>query len=239
MSPDKPFADQRQSDPQSWNIYAYVGNNPMKFIDTNGDWRTAIHIDIINGAFDKLTKPQREVMQGASERVDGPLGQLSENAYMHGMRGNFQTREKAKELAENFIAGHESNAQVLATLSSGVSKAALDEFGMALHTVTDRLSPAHAGEQLWTGVGEPGVLANAGGEPGLIVGAAIDVARAVAHDRKEKTLSTKQYTEAVNSAREEYLKTFGETAFEKATGCKKVSGCAIDYGNLRGENRTN
>jgi hypothetical protein len=36
LNPDKPFADQHPSDPQSWNLYSYVRNNPLASIDTNG-----------------------------------------------------------------------------------------------------------------------------------------------------------------------------------------------------------
>ena len=36
-SPDKPFADQRPEDPQSWNLYGYVRNNPLKLIDVQGN----------------------------------------------------------------------------------------------------------------------------------------------------------------------------------------------------------
>ena len=32
-SPDAPFADQRSVDPQSWNLYAYGRNNPLRFVD--------------------------------------------------------------------------------------------------------------------------------------------------------------------------------------------------------------
>jgi len=35
-SPDKPFADQHPEDPQSWNLYGYVRNNPLAHIDTDG-----------------------------------------------------------------------------------------------------------------------------------------------------------------------------------------------------------
>ncbi len=35
-SADKPFADQHPSDPQSWNLYSYVRNNPLKNRDPNG-----------------------------------------------------------------------------------------------------------------------------------------------------------------------------------------------------------
>jgi RHS repeat-associated protein len=35
-SPDQPFADQYPENPQSWNLYNYVHNNPLIFIDTSG-----------------------------------------------------------------------------------------------------------------------------------------------------------------------------------------------------------
>jgi RHS repeat-associated protein len=35
-SPDKPFADQHPENPQSWNLYAYVRNNPLSMVDPNG-----------------------------------------------------------------------------------------------------------------------------------------------------------------------------------------------------------
>lgn len=35
-SPDKPFADQHPEDPQSWNLYSYVRNNPLAHVDADG-----------------------------------------------------------------------------------------------------------------------------------------------------------------------------------------------------------
>ena len=52
-SPDKPFADQSPEDPQSWNLYGYVRNNPLKLVDPDGESATlagAVFGGIIGGA---------------------------------------------------------------------------------------------------------------------------------------------------------------------------------------------
>jgi RHS repeat-associated protein len=157
MSPD-PILIMRQkmTDPQQWNMYSYVRNNPLRMVDTNGKWPTDIHNAIINGAFGGLSASQRVVLQTASKRVDGYLngGQTAALAYEHGMRAPGQSKEEARGLADKFIAGHEAAATGLARANGGVNDAALNELGTALHTVSDRTSPAHMGEQVWTGGGE-------------------------------------------------------------------------------------
>lgn len=37
LSPDAPV-DQHPEDPQSWNLYAYVRNNPLRIIDQDGNY---------------------------------------------------------------------------------------------------------------------------------------------------------------------------------------------------------
>ena len=36
MTPDKIFADQHGANPQSWNLYTSVRNNPVKYLDLDG-----------------------------------------------------------------------------------------------------------------------------------------------------------------------------------------------------------
>ena len=38
-SPDAPFADQWEEEPQSWNLYSYVGNQPLNHTDPFGLWK--------------------------------------------------------------------------------------------------------------------------------------------------------------------------------------------------------
>ena len=35
-SPDAPLIDQNPADPQSWNLFSYVRNNPLRFLDPTG-----------------------------------------------------------------------------------------------------------------------------------------------------------------------------------------------------------
>jgi RHS repeat-associated protein len=45
-SPDAPFADQHPEDPQSWNLYGYGRNNPLKYVDRTGrDANVSVEMD--------------------------------------------------------------------------------------------------------------------------------------------------------------------------------------------------
>lgn len=55
LRPDDPFYDQHESDPQSWNLYVYVGNNPLNLVDPTGEAAKAPN-DCPNGKVCTLDK---------------------------------------------------------------------------------------------------------------------------------------------------------------------------------------
>jgi RHS repeat-associated protein len=185
--------------PQTWNRYSYVLNNPLQMVDRNGQWPTSIHKEIINEAFPGMSPEDLKTLSGASHNMDyGPGQQDPAQSYEHGMSDGpaGQTSSQAEQQADAFIAQNEHEAQQIqadwvASGHAGIAPAALTAFGNALHTITDRLSPAHAGYQPWYGQGwwNPS---------------------AWLHYWREHAIHSSQMDAATSAARSAFLRTFGD-----------------------------
>lgn len=154
---------------------------------------------------------QRQVLKDASRQMDSVLngGQSEANAYKHGMRERGQSIEEASQLADNFIEGREATAQLEQANfnengGEGLSNTALGTFGDALHTITDETSPAHAGFQVWKGLGH--------------------IFSANKHRKRERRITPEQLQVAVADAQVAFLATFGNEAYQQAIRSQQGSG---------------
>jgi RHS repeat-associated protein len=89
-------------DPQSWNRYSYVHNNPLRLVDKNGKWPTDIHKQIIELAFTNLTPEQRQILKDVSAQQDNALtsGQANSGAYQHAM--TWSNRRRCRTAVQRF-----------------------------------------------------------------------------------------------------------------------------------------
>jgi RHS repeat-associated protein len=150
--------------PQTWNRYSYSINNPLSIVDRNGLWVTSIHNEIITDSLPGLSSRQISIVQAASyatdyiNTVNGHNPQDPEVSFVHGMSDGVHNQDpmQAQQEGDAFIdkniqEAQDEQAAWAAAGHTGISPLALTKFGNALHTVTDRLSPAHRGNQPWMG----------------------------------------------------------------------------------------
>jgi RHS repeat-associated protein len=196
--------------PQSWNRYTYVLNNPLRLVDRNGKWPTETHNQIIDAAFPGLSVGQRSELKRISAWVDRiPGGQTKAHNHEHAMKSPGEDPTAAKHAIDQNIQNHEQAAQRAQggtpLHASEINNAALDEFGQALHPVTDRTSPAHT---------------DANGNPrdwnGLPTWPS-EVSAMKEHNAEEATYTSEQFETAVVAAQQAFKNTFGDAAFQDAT----------------------
>jgi hypothetical protein len=199
MSPDPSRLSINPKNPQTWNRYAYVYNNPLGLKDDNGKWPTAIHDQIIDNAFPNLSPSQRQILKNISADQYSILGggQANSGAFEHAMRSPDQTVDQAETEYNNFVSSSETeaqNAQLQFWMADpdnkldNLSEGSLEAFGQALHAVVDSTSPSHAGFQEWNWTNPFAVYQ---------------------HIQNEKTISPRQMQNAVNAARNAFNNTYG------------------------------
>jgi RHS repeat-associated protein len=207
MSPDwaakvAPVPYAKLDDPQSLNLYSYVLNNPLSRVDADGHWPTDIHNQIIDRAFPGLSNAQRQILKNASAAMDQCIAcQSHGNAYQHAMRAPGENIDKAKSDTQNFINGKESAATNAmnaskTTSASGLNKDALTAVGDAMHTESDKTSPAHTDAQ---------------GNPREWI-----IMDFQEHNKEESTISPAQMDSAVKAEQQVFQKSFGADITKQA-----------------------
>lgn len=74
MSPDKPFADQHVANPQSWNLYSYTRNNPLRFVDEDGQ----IVVETRDTTYYQVSgATASEAMGNANQHFSGEFGGMT------------------------------------------------------------------------------------------------------------------------------------------------------------------
>jgi RHS repeat-associated protein len=140
-----------ESSPMSFNRYAYANNNPYRYVDVDGRWPSQsgfyVHQRATFEVIGKnLPRPERRVLANAHVIADAAQYQTGDSSHRHAMTGIGETPASARAKANRFVRDQFEKAWKARTRAD-----ALTEFGIALHTLQDATSPAHAGFQVWTG----------------------------------------------------------------------------------------
>ena len=200
MSPDPSKLSVLLTNPQTWNRYSYVYNNPLSLKDENGKWPTSIHNQIIDKAFPNLSPAQRQILKNVSANQDGVMngGQSKDLSFEHAMRAPGQSVADAQAKFSDFVSTNEAvanNSQIYFsdpdTEMTEINSESLAAFGEALHAIEDSLSPAHAGFQVWD----------------------YNPAHVLHHHNAESSINAQQMQNAVNAARNAFNTTYSFFGF--------------------------
>jgi hypothetical protein len=93
MSADPPFIDQHPGDPQSWNLFAYVRNNPLRFVDPSGNAPQTSQPMLIAETTPQDTDPFRSVYGDDDENG------VWERTEAGGLTGTFDSEAAARSAA--------------------------------------------------------------------------------------------------------------------------------------------
>lgn len=138
------------------NLCGFVGNDPLNGVDALGLWNTCGHNSLYDSALkDLLSNESLDDIKKGSKDTDDPSkgGQRPENSYQHGMKSPDQDKDEARRAADKFI--EDKLNEAINAERNDRHDDAMYALGQGMHTITDRLSPAHRGEKKWRGMGNP------------------------------------------------------------------------------------
>ena len=140
MSPDPSPAGVIILSPQSWNLYNYVLNNPLRLVDRNGYWATGIHAQIVTYSLQNYVSAG-ELNELRARQYSMDADQSNQNT--HAMANQGQSSQSALDGMWEFVS---SKMNIVSqNLGSGgtLNSTGIDALGDAIHTVEDFTSPMH------------------------------------------------------------------------------------------------
>ena len=127
-SPDSPFADQHAEDPQSWNLYGYVRNNPLRFIDPTGEALELLGDEDQRKKELALLQSSVGNKDAASRLYINTINEGGKSRYFLGIKGDTGSFMKLSDTAKDLgnLVGHKS------VVEFGLTSQNLANFGGAV-----------------------------------------------------------------------------------------------------------
>jgi RHS repeat-associated protein len=145
-SPDPKSAGADLQNPQSWNGYAYVLNNPLVYVDPNGKWPFYVHSRMYQAFNGDLSPHQQALLGLVSLNQDfGSGAQDPSQSYTHSMCFAGQSPGPCAAMINGFIDQNLTLANELSGGGRDLNDEAITAFAKAVHALTDMGSPAHVG----------------------------------------------------------------------------------------------
>jgi hypothetical protein len=180
--------------PQSWNRYSYAANNPLRYIDPDGQHNEEGHNKLTDEALkDEMTPSAVAEVRDGNVGVDNQDGAFTstkaESTNKHGMAGQkadgtWQTPEEAAAGTAEFVGQQVTQAAQLA-LDNQITDAR-KAMGAGVHAVQDQIADSHIGGQRWEGLGT-------------------DIGVGSVHTQNDRVLTSRERSEGLNATRDVHL----------------------------------